>query len=203
MNGGLIQQRMYTGYGKAAKKIGFPCTQYRTDQLFNPIDPLYQIGTLDVAFSKTRLFHMPPQYADAVEVLWLDGNQVQPFDYLIGGIGTWFVAWMPPNLPIVAVRCNRTVQIDRPVSGSLDMTPIASGIPAFMLNTRLEMKSPPSSGGVQGAAQPLSHWRMQLALPDGTLQQFDQVTDEYGVKYTVNVPDFQRIGYVCEISQVL
>ena len=58
-------------------------------------------------------------------------------------------------------------------------------------------------GGVQAAKQPLSHWRLQIPLPDGTLQQFDRVTDEHGVKYVINVPDYQRIGYVCEASLVL
>jgi len=202
MDGATLQARVYAGQGQLARKIGFACTQYRTDQLFDPIDPGYEVGTVYAAVSKTRLFHMPPDYRDATELLWADGRDLQVRDFLVSADqGTFYVAWMPYNLPISAVRCNCVLKIDRPISGTNDSTPIAEGIPAYMLNTRLEMKSPPGSFGT--AAQPLSHWRVMIPLAEGLLQQNDTLTDQNGVHYTLNVPDFQRIGYVCEASLVL
>lgn len=202
MDGATVQTKVYAGLGKMARRIGFPCAQFRTDQLFAPTDPGYQIGTIYAAFSKTRLFHQPPDYKDSTELFWADGNQLQVRDILIHEEqGTFYVAWMPYNLPIEAVRCNTVLQIDRPESGTSEVTPIAAGIPAYMLNTRLEMKTPPGSYGA--AAQPLSHWQVLLPLPEGTLKQYDTLTDHNGVRYVLNVPDFQRIGYVCEASLVL
>ena len=115
---------------------------------------------------------------------------------------TYFVAAKEQNFPMQAVLCNMVLTITRPSTDSSQQT-VAEDIPSYMLNTRLEMKTPHSMGGVQTAAQPLSHWRVQIPLREGTLKQFDILTDQNGVQYTINVVDFQRIGYVCEASLVL
>jgi hypothetical protein len=48
--------------------------------------------------------------------LWyclIDGTQTRVGDYLVNTAGTFFLAAMPPLLPILAVKCNRAVRIGR------------------------------------------------------------------------------------------
>lgn len=203
MNGTQLQDRLYAGYGKTADKIGFPYSHYRSDTPFDPIFDGNLLDPINMALStRTRPFEVPQQYKDAVFLMWADGRQLQQFDFLVGSSGTYYIADMQPNLPIQAVRCNHTIKVERPgytTVGDIvqDVELIASNIPCFTQCKRIDIKTPQFAANTAGQA--ITHWDAFIPLPNFTLKQHDIVTDESGVQYELDSPDFTNMGYVCSI----
>lgn len=119
MDGNTIQQRIYAGRGKAARRIGLPCRVLRPLIASAPLTNL--ISTLPAAFNATdskytraNLYGKPVWYVD------IDGRYTAPGDYLVrisdGAI--WFIAAQQQILPIVAVECNRRIKISRQASAT-------------------------------------------------------------------------------------
>jgi hypothetical protein len=114
MNGAILQQKIYGGYARAAQCIGAPCTVYRPGSALNPIVPGNVVATLAASFNAEDMAYQKPQtYGKAIWYCLADGAQVRVGDYLASAGNTFFIAATQMNLPILAVKCNRSVRIGR------------------------------------------------------------------------------------------
>lgn len=114
MDGATLQAKAYYGYAKSAQYIGTAFAQYRPTAADNPttgtpINPslLASFNAKDMKYGKAQDFAKATWYCLA------DGTQLQVFDYLVGE-RTFYIAAMQPLLPILAVECNRTVNVMQP-----------------------------------------------------------------------------------------
>ncbi len=114
----LVAKKIWTGYGKAALHVGFPTAIYRPSGPTDPISNINLIATVPGAFALGQNFENPNRYGNATWRAMIDGNQIEYFDYLVStnmnGSQTFFVAEKQPDLPIVTVLCNMTVNVKRP-----------------------------------------------------------------------------------------
>jgi hypothetical protein len=167
-----IMAKVNKGYAIAAKKVGFPFSQYR------PTDPLAPLATplstLSAAFDTNGRFNAPNGYGHPTWRGYFDGSRTLPGDYLVEVSPTqtgqdariFFIAAQQPLLPILAVDCNTTVSILRPTSAfsagaqagtfsgdkKSSEQPIITGWPASLLQgTKGERPEIPIPGDVRSA----------------------------------------------------
>lgn len=204
MDAAKLQERLYKGYGQMAKRVGQLYDVYRSPDGMDPLASGNLIASLHMAIAtRTRPFEVPAQFKDAVWMVFIDGRELQPRDFLAGPYGTWYIADMQPELPIQAVRCNHTVSIGRPEfavdDGALEQSliPIASALPVFTQLKRVDIKQP--AFGSSTAGQAITHWTAFIPMAQGAIKQHDLVTDDEGVKYELDAPDFTNMGYVTSI----
>ncbi|MDE1179495.1 hypothetical protein [Paraburkholderia sp.] len=114
MDSAKLQNRVYKGYQKAALRIGPLYGVYRPS---SPLDPLGlgPVVTLNASFNAEDMtYSKPNKYGKPTWFCLVDGTQVMVGDYLINDSQTFFIAAMQPILPILAVDCNRTINVLRP-----------------------------------------------------------------------------------------
>jgi hypothetical protein len=144
MDFATIQQKIYTGYGKAALRLGESYQIYRSSSAINPLDQSNLLGTILAGFNiDVNLYKNPNKFGNSLWNVMADGSQLQNYDYLVaanfiglsgggnlllanGGrliiqpsgdssdLKTFYVSDMQPLVPIQAVECNRIVTVIRP-----------------------------------------------------------------------------------------
>lgn len=135
MDAATLQAKIYSGFGKAAQRTGFSFDLYRpTAPLHSPptpnfaLSPLNKIGSMPASFtpgSSGHNFEKASGYKDPMWIGLFDGSLTQPGDYLVNADhGTYFIAAMQDQLPILCVNCGHLLDIvRRPVNtaiGALD-----------------------------------------------------------------------------------
>lgn len=116
MDAAKLQDKLYAGYGKAAKRIGYVFDVYRPAGAADPLTA--KVASLNAAFNALEWKWMRAGLPE--KPYWyclIDGRQTQLGDYLVRGEQIYFVGGMQDNLPIVAVECNRRIWVTRPASG--------------------------------------------------------------------------------------
>ncbi len=129
MDATAIQAKVYAGYAKAAQYVGLPFAIYRPaytgDALGGggwvrgvdgPIIWGGPVTTLNSSFTPAASgfnFEKAPAHKDVLFNTLIDGSKVEVGDYLVGAADTYFVASRQPLLPILSVRCNRTISISQ------------------------------------------------------------------------------------------
>lgn len=107
-----LQDRIYAGYAKAAKRVGLSYAQYRPSDAANPLTTPH--GSLLAAFNaKDMTYGKPNRYGDPVWYGLFDGRLTQAGDYLVGPSGTFFIASQQLHLPIQCVECNGAIRLVR------------------------------------------------------------------------------------------
>lgn len=203
MNGALLQQRIYAGTGKAAKKVGEVHMHFRSATPLNPLDPANLLDPINVVFSTlTRPFKAYAKWSDETWIAHADGRLLQPRDFLVGPGGTFYVGDMQPLLPIQAVRCTHTAaRIERPiyVTGSLQQGSelIASGLPFGLKLKSVNVKIPIGAANTAGVG--ISNWLAFIPMAETTLKRNDLITDTEGVQYEVDAPAWTPMGYVAQV----
>jgi hypothetical protein len=149
MDAATLQSRIYSGYSKAALRVGYLFTHYRPSSASTPIASGNSLGTLNAAFtvasSSAYTFAKAGAHKD---VLWnglFDGSQTQVGDYLSDPVhGTYFVAAQQDQTPILTVRCSHVISVVRvaapvvvgvnPYGGTTAATevPLLTGWPAAL-----------------------------------------------------------------------
>lgn len=130
MDAATLQARVYSGYAKAAKRIGYVYTQYRATSTANPLAPQNAIINVNAAFTPgARTYSSWFQQASHVkDAYWsalfdptgsLAGDPVHSYfqvgDYLSNPThGTYFVIGMMDILPILCVQCTHVLNVVRP-----------------------------------------------------------------------------------------
>lgn len=199
-----ISRKVNRGYGIAARFLGNPFTQYR------PVDPLAPLnnplGSLMADFDTNPGFTYaaPSKFNNPVYYGLFDATNVQTNDYLIADRGTWYVAGMEPNKPVLCVGCNRTATFwhlgPSPPSPAFyggdiqrDRVRIMVDIPISELN---------GTKGERNAAEQMPtdsrmQWSQVLvpALPGVTLRESDRMTDDLGRNFVLSACELTSLGW--------
>lgn len=211
MNEALLQQKVYRGYALAAQRIGPNFGLYRPASAINPLASGNLITTLPASFNAEDMtYGKPNKYGKATWYCLVDGTQTQVGDYLVNSTQTFFIAAMQPILPILAVECNRVLNIfrpqqqtapgDNPYGGTTDanMTELLTAWPASVLQG--------SKGEKDGAVLPgdvrLPWWAILLpAFPGVTLRSADIITDDISRRYIISSAELTDLGWRCTAMQ--
>lgn len=215
MDGATIQQRIYAGRGKAALRVGRPCSLFRpltsTAPLGNPQ------GTMLAAFNSGDSKYLNPNtYGDPIWYADLDGRVTRQGDYLVRALDgeIWFIAGQQELLPIIAINCNRTLRISRQAgagstvglqgysssspcdpSGMTDLLGNAGAMwpVAILLGGRAQLNGTHLPSGVQQAG-----WK--ILLPPSVpvmLNAGDIATDDTGRRYALIAAESTDLGWRC------
>ena len=112
MDGTKLQAKIYIGYGKAAKRIGFDYQQFRATSASNPLSSTV-LQTLPASFTTKFTYSAPNKFGEATWLGLFDARQFSVGDFLVGRQGVFFIAAMQDTLPIYCVQANRTVDVLR------------------------------------------------------------------------------------------
>lgn len=223
MSAASIQAAIYRGYGIAGTKLGSAFSLYRGSALQTPIVPANLIASLSAQFTnaKSSAFNYTKgqTYDDVLWYALVDASQTQVGDYLVGTGATYFVASMPPLLPVSCVQCNRVVTLSRPDDelggNALPSQPGGTGkyfgpsaataetvrvaqVPACVLGTTGRATG---TGQLPSDAAGPSRWRIHLppvTCPEGSVLNRDILTDDDGARYQVSANFWSAIGYRLE-----
>lgn len=204
MDGAALQARIYRGYAQAAAHSGRPYEQFRSASPLDPGAAGNSLGMIDCLFAADPQYAMPVKYKIPTRYLYADGRLLAQRDILVGHYGTFFVADQQPNLAMQVVRCNDVVTINRPAYVNTDLQDgdfIASVMPAFRQFKMVEQKSVTGFGGAANSATPMGQFWLFLPIEPDVVQQGDIVTDQSGMRYTLDTWDNTEIGVVLTIRQ--
>lgn len=201
MDAGRLQQLIYKGYGAAATHIG-PCYNvYRSASPLNPIQQANLLGTLNASFNIGGSYNGQSKANQLYWQIIADGSVFEIGDYLVGP-ATYCVLALDSLLPPIALRCTQTLSFFRPtIDESAGLQPYpnpeigaayASGIPG-VLSVKKETGRPDAQLPTDNALR--SFYAAFFYLPDGTVQERDQVTDENGDNYQIVSAQKGLFGY--------
>ena len=202
MDGLKLVDKVYTGYAKAALRIGFDYDVYRASSASNPTDSGNKITTLKVSLNQKGDYKQPNTYGKAIWWSYHDGRETVVGDYLVGRMGTFFIASQQDLLPIQCVECNRIVTIARPAQqegvGALDYqgyTPddtdtIMTAWPCSILQGREKDQS------MLPMDTKLPAWIILMPTTMGiSLRTSDIITDDLGHRYGIGSAELTDLGW--------
>ncbi|UQV43443.1 hypothetical protein KIV45_15865 [Janthinobacterium lividum] len=213
MDGSTIQNRLYRGYAKAAQKIGIAHDQYRPAGALTPLAAGNKLASLPASFNaESFAYGKPNKYGKPTWYAIVDGAQTRVGDYLVGPSGTFFIAAQQALLPILAVECNRTINILRPqqqtgvgavgYGGDTDdnETLLMQAWPASVLQgAKGEKNETNLPGDVRSP-----WWAVLLpALPGVLLRTADIITDDLGRRLLVSSAELTDMGWRITAMQAL
>lgn len=204
MDGNRLQNLIYYGYAQSALRLGLPCTQYRPAAVSAPLTTAYgsllvSINAKDFKYAKANGYGSPVWYALA------DGRLMKVGDYLVGQVGTFYVASMQALLPIQVVECNRVVTVFRPqqqagagvvpYGGNTEsnQTALITGWPCSILaNAKADNGTVKLPGDTRSA-----WWNLLLPpLPFGLiLKNDDVVQDDIGNRFVISSAELTDMGW--------
>lgn len=205
MDAATLQARIYKGYSLAATRIGPAYDLYRPTSASSPVDQNTWLGALNASFNAMDMTYGKPNlYGKPLWYALLDGTLTQVGDYLVNGDKTYFIAAMQQTLPILAVECNRTLNIFRPqqqtgvgavgYGGDTDAneTPLMTGWPASVLQgTKGEKNEVNLPGDVRNP-----WWQILMpAFPGVILRTADIITDDIERRYIVSSAELTDLGW--------
>lgn len=200
---GPVQARLYAAYTKAALKLGAPYQFYRPLSATDPLGTL--LLTQNAALSpKSYGFEKMAKHADFDWCGMFDGTLTKIGDYLVGVNGTFFIGSQFLNMPIMTVKCNRTVRILRPqqqagvgvvgYGGNIDSeeTVLMQGWPASVLAGTKGDKSETNLPGDVKAAW----WAILLPAFAGVqIRSDDIITDDLNRRYVISSAELTDLGW--------
>ncbi|QAY85395.1 hypothetical protein [Pseudomonas arsenicoxydans] len=203
MNGTKLQSKIYIGYGKAAKRIGFDYQQFRAASASNPLSST-ALQTLPASFTTNFSYSAPNKYGQATWLGLFDARTFEPGDFLVGRQGTFFIAAMQDTLPIYCVQTNRVVSVLRVgmdagvgLGGWAGDTPaseavLMQGWPASVLQgTKGETNDAKLPGDVK-----TPWWAILMPVwPGIVLRTSDIIRDELGRKYVISSAELTDMGW--------
>lgn len=212
MDAARLQTVINRGYGIAATNIGGTFQHYRPASVSSVIAPANLLGSRYAAMAahgNDFSFGRPDTHRDHYNNALFDPSGAQRFDYLVNAtLGTWFIANLEPIKPPLVVRCDRTITLKRPGSGSPcgtiglggyggvtagNGTPLMSGWPASL--------SEAGSRGAKGVADlPMSAGgpMVEIMLPSWAgviLEPADIVEDDIGRRYVLRSAELTVFGW--------
>ena len=207
MNNATLQAKICSGYAKAAARLGSRYMRYRPRGAGAVLTPENMIGPVTAAFDVDPgfTFKAPSKYTNPIFYTLLDGNLVQPSDYLVGVDGTFFVAGMQSLVPILCLQCNVNLTISRPPGNTghgaqpygglipgADIPVIASWPASVLQGTKGEKGDTNLPGDVR-----MPWYAAKLPnLPGGALiKTADEVVDSTGARYKVSSAELTGLGW--------
>ena len=213
MDAATLQSRIYSGYAKAASRIGFSADQYRPASASNPLDAGNKLRSMPASFNAEDMgYGKPNKHGKATWYGLFDGSLTQPGDYLVSAQdGTFFIAAQQTALPVLLVACNRTINVLRPqqqtglgavgYGGDTDAgeTALMTAWPASVLQgTKGEKGGIALPGDVRDP-----WWTILLPHFDGvTLRSGDIITDDLVRRYAISSAELTDLGWRLTAAQV-
>lgn len=209
MDGETLQRRIYSGYAKAALRIGQLYSQYRPSGATNPLATIR--GSLYASFNAEDMtYARPNKYGKPTWYAVMDGSLTQPGDYLQGPGGTFFIAAQQQALPILAVECNRTIRMARMIAPTAagvvgyggiveaQETDILTGWPCSILIGGRSDKAGDLPAGVKSAG-----WVALLppSVPV-TIMAGDILHDDLSRRYAVYSAELTDLGWRLNVNEV-
>ncbi len=211
MDGAKAQNKVYYGYGKVALKIGFDYDLYRPSIVPDPLpDPdtdapiidERKVGTLKVSLNQKGDYKQPNKYGSAIWWSYHDGRETAVGDYLVGRMGTFFIASQQDLLPIQVVECNRIITVIRTAAAEAfgavgyqghveaDAAPIMTDWPASILQGREKDQSLLPLDTKQPG------WTILFPAPAGVvLRTSDIIQDDLGRRYGIGGAELTDLGW--------
>lgn len=204
MDGLRLQDKIYIGYGKAAKRIGFDYQQFRATSAYSPL-PSTALQTLPASFTTKFTYSAPNKYGEGTWLGLFDARQFAVGDFLVGRQGTFFIAAMQDTLPILCVQTNRVIDVLRVSQDA----PVGLGSWAGDRkgsNEEMLMQGWPASvlQGSKGETNPTNlpgdvktpWWLILLpAWPGVVFRTSDLIRDELGRKYVISSAELTDMGW--------
>jgi hypothetical protein len=194
MDGDKLQNKVYAGYAKAAKRIGLMHNIYRPAGTDNPITASTLIDSTYAHFTPSGNYTQFNSYGNSTWQAMLDGNKVSVGDYLVGEPGTFFIASKQKILPIMAVSCNRTVSLTQ------------GGVSAVAINWPASVLKDAVRGDITieeipgNPANP--SWMMLMPEVNGiTPEVADLVSDELLRVYLIDSAEISDLGWRIVMKQ--
>ncbi|TCG09356.1 hypothetical protein BZM27_06025 [Paraburkholderia steynii] len=204
MDAAKLQAKVWKGYSLAAKRIGPAYNLFRPIAAINPFSN-GPIATLNASFNAEDMtYGRPNKYGKPTWFALVDGSQTQVGDYLSNNDQTFFIAAMQPILPILAVDCNRTINVLRPQQQSgfgaqpyggdtaAGETALMTGWPASVLQgTKGEKNEVNLPGDVRNP-----WWQILMpAFPGVVIGTADILTDDLQRRYSVSSAEATDLGW--------
>ncbi|HEX8894464.1 MAG TPA: hypothetical protein VF783_14130 [Terriglobales bacterium] len=210
MDSATLQNRIWKGYGKAALRIGPAFNQFRPNSATNPFGS-GPIATLNASFNAEDMtYGKPSKYGKPMWYCLVDGTQTQVGDYLSNTDKTYYIAAMQQTLPILAVECNRTINV---VQAAQQPTVGAVGYGGdTAAGEILLMKQWPASilqgtkgekGDVNLPGDVRNPWWIVLlpAYPGVTIRSAHIITDDLSRRYVISSAELTDLGWRCTAMQ--
>lgn len=205
MDAATLQARIYKGYSLAATRIGPIYALYRPSSANNPLAAgnlrpslNASLNAQDMAYGKPNVYGKPLWYC------LIDGTKTQVGDYLVGPDRTVFIAAMQQALPILAVECNRTLNVYRaaqqatvgalPYGGNTagSETSLMTGWPASVLQGT---KGENGGVGLPGDVR-LPWWAILMPAYSGvSLRAYDILSDDLNNRYVISSAEQTDLGW--------
>jgi hypothetical protein len=203
MDGTKLQAKIYIGYGKAAKRIGFDYQQFRATSASNPLSST-ALQALPVSFTTNFKYSAPNKYGKADWLGLFDAREFAVGDFLVGRQGTFFIAAMQDTLPILCVQTNQVIDVLRVGINAgvglggwaggvrADEVPIMQGWPASILQG--------TKGETNEAKLPQDvktpWWTILLpAYPGIVFRTSDIIRDDLDRKYMISSAELTDMGW--------
>src|SRR5579875_583148 len=117
MDPNLLQDAISRGMGVAARALGQSCDAYRPSGPGNPLGIANRYLRLPASFNaQDPSYARPNGYGRALWFGVFDAAYTQPGDYLVGPMGTYFIAAQQALLPVLCVQTNRVLNALRPAA---------------------------------------------------------------------------------------
>jgi hypothetical protein len=202
MNAAKLTDKINTGYGKAADRIGKETCIYRPLSAFDLM--MAMVGDILASFTQNMEYSKFNKYGNSIWTGIFNANLTEHGDYLVSEDGTWFIAAQQTHLPILMVQCNRKVDVLRVTQsdsyGALEYsgntpaatTPLMQGWPASVLQGTKGDKNP---AGLPGDER-IPWWVILLPVfSDIILKNGDVIKDDLGNTYIVSSPELTDLGW--------
>lgn len=212
MDAATLQSRIYSGYAKAASRVGFSADQYRPTSASNPTAINNKLRSLPASFNAEDMtYGKPNKYGKATWYGLFDGSLTQVGDYLVNTQdGAFFIAAQQTALPILLVNCNRTITVKRPqqqtgvgavgYGGDTDAneTALMTAWPASVLQGSKADKSDLLPGDYRSR-----EWAVLLPHYAGvTLRTDDIITDDLARRFVIASAELTDLGWRLLAAQV-
>lgn len=202
MDAATLQDRIYSGYGKAALRIGTSYEIFRSSTAIDPLSSGNSQGPILVGVDQNYKYVSPAKYGDETWQILADGRSLMTFDYLVG-TATYFICSMQDLLPILVNQCNRMLTISRPFeengggytgySGYLPSTStvLMQNCPATVLENS---KGDPNSAKLPTSSK-TPYFRIYIPFFGVDLKIGDIVQNELGERFVITSNEKTDMGW--------
>lgn len=214
MDAATLQTKIYSGYGKAASRIGYITDVYRATTSDSPTATGNKIASIYASFNAEDMtYKNPNKYGHPTWFGVFDGTLAKVGDILTNPQdGTFFIAAMQQALPILLVQTNRTVSVLRPMQQTgigaagyngdtvATETALMTGWPASVL---MGTKGEKSMVNLPGDTR--SPWWSILmpAVAGVQIRTSDILTDDLNRRYIVSTAELTDLGWRMTAEQVV
>jgi hypothetical protein len=208
MDAATLQTKIYSGYGKAALRIGYSFDIYRAATAANPIATPNKVGAVLAAFNPgptAQAFAKAGGHKDAVWNGIFDGTTIDVGDYLKrAGHETYFVVAMQDLQPILCVLCNRTLNIVRPQGpaglGALGYSGTVAATEQVVMtawpgNVTYTQKGRSTEAGLPMDLPSPFFTILLPAFPGVIIRTGDVANDDLGQRYTITAAELSALGW--------